>query len=313
MSVFFVTGGSGFIATYMISELLDCGHKVVMSSRSVSNAIKNKRTRNLECYQCDLSEQSSLNYIVNKHQPDYVIHLAGQSSPSFSWSNPQKTMNDNYNKTANLLLATACIKKDCKFIYVSSSSVYSDANYSDPITEEFKTDPSSPYGISKLAAEKLCMLFYRLGNVNTIVVRPFFITGVGKIGDVCSDWCKQAAEIELGHRDNLQTGVIEGVSRDFMDVTDCVKALKLIALSGIPGSVYNIATGSGIVLNDLLSRIIKLTNKKVSVIQNPKLISKKSETVRIGCSKKLKKLGWKKEKLFDQTLLEMFDNALKIS
>jgi GDP-4-dehydro-6-deoxy-D-mannose reductase len=123
------------------------------------------------------------------------------------------------------------------------------------------------------------------------IVRPFFLIGPRKTGDVCSDWAKSVAEIERGFRSQLAVGNLE-VVRDFLPVEDGVRALALVAERGRPGSAYNICSGEGWNLRDVLDLFVACARCSVSVRIDQNLLRPVDERVKIGDSTRLKELGW---------------------
>ena len=132
----------------------------------------------------------------------------------------------------------------------------SSAEYAEPadgrmISEDGPTDPNSPYGASKLAADRLLQLYYRRYGLDVVRFRPFFIAGPRKQGDVCSDFARRIVAIERGEEKTLRVGSLD-VVRDIIDIKDGVSAILLIAAAGKAGEVYNVCGGRSVSIGDIL-------------------------------------------------------------
>ena len=192
-------------------------------------------------------------------------------------------------------------------VLAGSSAEYAMVAGDQPIHEEVALAPSTPYGVSKLAEDHVGLLFGRHYQLHVIRVRPFFIVGPGKRGDVCSDFAQGIVAIERGQADKLSVGNLT-IVRDMLDVRDGVDALRIIAESGSPGEVYNICAGVGTSLRRILDVYKNLARVPVVEWADPSKIRPIDEPVRIGDPGRLKKLGWQPSIPLEQTLSDILNH-----
>ncbi|MCX9085640.1 MAG: GDP-mannose 4,6-dehydratase [Candidatus Methanoperedens sp.] len=258
-----VTGCAGFIGSHILNKLLQDGHEVIgidcftdyysrtIKENNIRNSLENKNFTFMEKDILDISEFPDV---------DYVFHQAAQAGVRASWG----TSFDIY--TRNNILATQKLleyykDRDLrKFIYASSSSIYGNVDEL-PIHEETPKKPFSPYGVTKLAAENLCNLYYMNYGTPTVSLRYFTVYGPGQRPDMAIAKFVKAA---------LTGGAIEEYSdgkqtRDFTYISDVVNANMLAAHSDVIGESFNIGGGSRISVNELVRLIGDAVGKDVHV------------------------------------------------
>jgi GDP-4-dehydro-6-deoxy-D-mannose reductase len=142
--------------------------------------------------------------------------------------------------------------------------------------------------------------------MHIIRIRPFNVTGPRKLFDATSDFARGIAEIERGHKQSLQVGNLEPV-RDILDIRDAVRAIWLLAERGIPGEAYNICSGKGYRIAQVLEQLISLAKVKIDVRRSSDKLRPLDESVYIGDNSKLRGLGWKPQIPLEQTLRDTLD------
>lgn len=145
-----------------------------------------------------------------------------------SWEDPAGTFRANVDGTLNLLEAVRAAKLSSTIVVAGSSSIYRPRTDGKPFREEDPAGPSSPYAVSKLTEEDLAKVYGAKHSMRILAVRPFFLIGPRKRGDVCSDFARGIVAVERGEADALATGNTN-VVRDFLDVRDGVRALTTVA------------------------------------------------------------------------------------
>jgi len=254
-----VTGGAGFIGRNLVEQLLKNNEITIYDDLSNSTQekllplIKNgAKFVKGDILDFDLLSEASKN-------TELVIHLAAQSDVSESVIHPEITINVNLNGTINVL--KSCVQnKIKKIIFASSAAVYGDCKDL-PIKEESKTEPLSPYGASKLAAEDEIKKYAGEFGFDAIILRMFNVYGVGQnelYSGVISVFLKNIVQNKplIIYGDGKQT-------RDFISIYDIVKAFDCaIVSSGI--KTYNIASGKSVSINEL-SKILS-ARKKIKII-----------------------------------------------
>ena len=300
-----ITGCGGFIGSHLAERLLAEGWSVYGTVRRQRRNLDRLDGR-LTVVDCDVLDSTRLEQAVATARPEVIFHLAAQSSPSASWHQPELTFRVNVFGTLYLLQAMLAVCPNATLVAVTSSAIYGASGQRDaPIREHSELRPSSPYGVSKAAADMLAELYSRTYALRVIRARPFFVSGPGKLGNVCSDFCRGVVEIENQQRPSLAVGNLEAV-RDFLDVRDAVEALLLIAEKGQPGEAYNICSGTGTSVSDLLQAVIAAAGVPAEVYQDPKLCRPLDDLVSVGDRSLLSALGWQPK----TTIREMVRDTL---
>lgn len=290
----FVTGGTGFIGSYLVEFLLARGDSVAVFSR--------RPPRSSTSFFCgDILEEEKLSRAVSSSKPDVVFHLAAQSLPESSWIDPQGCFRVNVGGTLNVINAVKNSAPKARIIFVSSSSVYAPSFGDAPMDEDYQKGPITPYGVSKLAAEQLVLLVARKLSLGCVVARPFYWIGPRKTGDVTSDWCRRIVGIEQGNNGEISVGNLE-VTLDFTDVRDGVRALVLVAEKGDDLNAYNIGSGTPTSLTNLLSLLSELSTGTFNFLQESRLVRSFDHAVRVADISKIKALGWHPTKDLRETL-----------
>jgi nucleoside-diphosphate-sugar epimerase len=266
----FVTGVAGFIGSTLAERLLADGADVVgidcfsdyyprsMKERNLSGALKHARFRFVEAAIQDADLAALLN------DRTHVFHLAAQAGVRKSWGSDFAIYTVN-NIQATQVLLEACARLTMeRVVYSSSSSVYGD-HVPMPMREDALPQPVSPYGVSKLAAEQLCYLYFANYGVPAVSLRYFTVYGPRQRPDM--GFHKFLRATILGepisvYGDGEQT-------RDFTFVADAVHANIAAATRGIPGRVYNIGGGSRVSVNEVLDMIGRVAGRRPIVTVDP--------------------------------------------
>ena len=306
-----ITGVTGFAGSHLAEYLLDNQPDVEVWGlyrwRSPMDNIKGVRQR-LRLIECDLRDFTSVHSALEQARPDAIFHLAAQSFVPSSWKAPNDTLITNLTGQTNLFEAVRFLALDPVIQIACSSEEYGLVHPDEvPITEDNPLRPLSTYAVSKVAQDMMAYQYFQSYGLKTVRTRGFNHTGPRR-GDVfvTSNFAKQLASIELGLQEPvIRVGNLEAV-RDFTDVRDMVRAYWLAVTKGKHGEVYNLATGSGITIQELLDRLLALSTAKVDVVQDPDRM-RPSDVVRlIGDSTKFRNdTGWAPEIPFDKTLADL--------
>ena len=277
-----------------------------MSDNRRQQVINHLKDR-IDILQCDMKDKERIEEIVSQVKPDIVFHLAAQSFVTVSWEDPEETLKTNVLGSFYLLESLRKIGVDPIIEIVGSSAVYGPQNEDElPLSEETDFKPTSMYAVSKVAEESLGYFYGEVYGMRVIRVRPFNMTGPRKTYDACSDFSREVVEIERGLREELEVGNLE-TTRDFTDGRDAVKALWLLIEKGRPGELYNLCSGKGWKMKDILDKLISISGRDVKYRVVPERMRPYDDPIYIGDSSKLRALGWKPETPTDQTLSDMLD------
>jgi len=261
-----VTGAAGFIGSHLCQRLLEKGHQVLgvdSFSDFYPKWIKEKniqplfKAKDFEFVADDLN-RLDLGKLLEK--VDQVFHLAAQAGVRTSWGVSFSVYTkDNIEATQRLLEASKAAQIE-RFIFASSSSVYG-ACPELPMTETSPLHPFSPYGVTKLAAEQLCFLYWKNHGVPSVSLRFFTVYGPKQRPDMAfHKFLKSVAEDEpisiFG--DGKQT-------RDFTYIDDVVEAVISSLDKGQVGETYNIGGGNRRRLVDILPMLEEICQKKIKI------------------------------------------------
>jgi GDP-4-dehydro-6-deoxy-D-mannose reductase len=289
-----ITGINGFVGPHLKQHLINNGFEVF--GTDISNG-------ELVDYSVDLLDKQAVYDLISKITPDFIFHLAAQSSVKLSFIKSELTREINVTGTKNLLDAVKSLIPDSKILVVGSADVYGIPDET-PLTENSKLNPISPYGESKLEQEKLALNY----GLNLVISRSFTHTGPGqKPIFVCSDFAKQIVEIEKGKEAVINVGNID-VRRDFTDVRDMVRAYLLALEKCNFNEVYNICSGNTYSLRKILDMLLAMSDKEIQIKEDPTKLRKKDILLMEGDNSKFIEItGWKAEISLEQTLKDLLD------
>lgn len=265
-----VTGAAGFIGSHLTAALLDRGADVTgvdcftdYYPRSIkeSNVAVNAGRPGFHFIQASLQATDLGALLEDK---THVFHLAAQAGVRKSWGHDFRVYTDN-NVDATQRLLEACVDRPLhRFVYASSSSVYGD-KVSMPMREDALPQPVSPYGVTKLAAEQLCYLYFANHGVPTTSVRYFTVYGPRQRPDMAFHRFIRAAlrgDAITVYGDGEQT-------RDFTFVTDAVAATIAAGDRGKTGCAYNVGGGSRVSVNKLFEIIAAIHGRPLEIRREP--------------------------------------------
>ena len=248
--------------------------------------------------------------LVSAFRPDRIFHLAAQSYPTVSLTQPRETMDINAGGTINLF---ECVRTRAAItpvvVVACSSAEYGFVASQDlPVRETHPLRPLHPYGVSKVAQDLLAAQYFANYAIPSVRIRIFNTTGPGKVGDVCSDLARRAAEIELGMRPpSLRVGNLNK-RRAIVDVRDLVRGLWLSAECCEPGEVYNLGGCRIYSVEELIEAIRSHLKVGFSIQQDPALMRACDEPVIAGDTTKFRACsGWEPEIELGRTLRDMLD------
>lgn len=307
-----ITGISGFAGSHLADYFLAQGkHEIFGTIKWRSNR---ENIRHIEdkvrLLECDIRDAFAMKAVLEATKPDRIFHLAAQSYVPFSWRVPQETLGTNIIGELNLFEGVRGLNLDPMIHIAGSSEEYGLVKPDElPITETNPLRPLSPYAVSKVAQDLLGYQYFKSYGLKIVRTRAFNHTGPRR-GEVfvTSNFARQLVEIEYGKRESvLQVGNLDAV-RDFSDVRDVVRAYALALEKGTAGEVYNIASGTGIKIRDLLSKLTELAKVDVRIEKDPTRMRPSDVELLVGSADKFRKdTGWKPEIPFDKTLKDMMD------
>jgi len=288
-----VSGAGGFVGKKLIEELDSRGFETSGFDLDV-----------------DVAKAAAVHTRIEESRPDVVIHLAAISSIAATFADPGAAFRVNFLGTRNVLSACQRHVPGCRILFISSGSVYGTAAPgAPPFTEASTLFAESPYARTKAAGDLLAREYCARG-LSVVRARPFNHTGAGRPDAfVESSFARQVAEIESGTRPpQLEVGNLDSV-RDFLHVDDVIDAYCRLIDPKVVDGAYNVASGTGIRVGDLLDRLLELAGltDQVQISVDPSRFRPTDRAV--GESGKLRDAtGWRPRADLSSALTELLDD-----
>ena len=288
-----ITGAGGMMGSHLYDALRD---QDVLPT-FYNSTLDKRETITQEMEMLDVLHYERVKQVLSEVKPSVIYHLAAQSRPDVSFTDPVRTLQINVVGTTNLLQACAELGLKPLFINASSSAVYGDIDWSTPPDENSPCHPLSPYGTSKLAQEHIVKNFNQMHDIPYVNVRIFNCTGPRKINDFVSDVCRRVVNKEFP----LKVGNLDGL-RSIVDVRDLVRGLVLC--ENIKNETINLGSDVSHKIGDVLKLIAGDTPYEVANY----LLRPTDEPIILGNINKAKDLlGWKQEIILEQTVTDTLD------
>lgn len=286
-----ITGGMGFIGSHLCDNLVN-DHEIIILTKSESKKDNLKESfSKIKIENLDMTNFSELEKVILKHNPEIIIHLAGQTSHAKSFENPIYDIDINAKSTLCILETIHSNNLKCKFI-LGSTFIVIGKTRNLPINEETPCFPTTIYGTNRLASENYCKIYHDVYGLDTIIFRitnsfgprEQYLTTKNAINHLIYKAFK-GMEITIYNNGNF--------FRDLIYVDDVITAIKTIMLKGKSGNLYWISSNIKTWFNELGEILEKLTNTPVSYIETPQYTKQVDVGNFLVDNSKLRSLGWK--------------------
>jgi len=311
-----ITGISGFVGGHMVQFLTECQNNLEIHGISRSKPawdfvdIPSELLNGNHFHQADLKDIPKIKSIIEEIQPDYILHLAAQSSVAESWKTPVFSFTNNTNIFLNIIDTVRLNDNGARVLSIGSSEQYGIVSENDlPLSEDNPQCPANPYAVARVAQEQLARIYATGYGLDICCTRSFNHFGPGQTDRfVISAIVKQFAKIAHGAQEPVIHIGYGAIVRDFVDVRDVVRAYNLLLTQGKRGEVYNICSGQGRSIHDIVTLLstqfgipvhVHQEQSQIRPIDNPRIIG--------SYQKILKDFGWKPTIPFEQSMRSMYE------
>lgn len=309
-----ITGVGGFVGQHLAALLLQRPDAQVfgIARRAIDwHARDLCAAPSFRLTTADLGDAEAVGQAVRQAAPERLYLLAAMSSPAESFRDPVGTISNNVACVVNVLEAVRELAAGARVLLVSSAEVYgSSPSAGDPVSEGASFAPENPYALSKVTQDLLGYQYGQSYALDIVRLRPFNHIGPGQSDRfVATSFAKQVAEVEAGIREPvIEVGNLNAV-RDFTDVRDVALAYELALDRGQGGEAYNLATGKGTLIQDLLDGLIGRSRVPVRVEHDPSRLRPADASVLVGDATRFtRQTGWRPTIPLDQTLSDILDD-----
>jgi GDP-4-dehydro-6-deoxy-D-mannose reductase len=286
----FVTGGHGFVGTWLTRHLAKCGDEVLAPDPSA----------------LDVTDLPAVTRAVTASAPDVLYHLAALPHVGDSWADPTGSFRVNAGGTLCVLEAARRSTPMPTVVLVGSAEVYGHVPRERlPIAEDEPLRPVTPYAAGKASAEMLAIQAGLAHGLAVVRARPFNHVGPGQAPTfVVSSLAREVAAAERMGSRTVQVGNL-AARRDFTDVRDVVRAYRLLAERGTGGEAYNICSGADVAIDDIARRLLALAGSDLALeVDRERLRPVDVPVVRGDPSRLMDATGWRPEIPLDTTLAD---------
>ncbi len=292
-----VVGGAGYIGSVCAELLLDQGHGVTIFD-NLSEGHRRALDPRAEFVEGDLVDRQSIEKTLAKQQPDAVMHFAANALVGESMQNPSKYFRNNVANGLNLLDAMISAGV-AKIIFSSTCAIFGPPERV-PIDETMPPRPINPYGESKLAFEKILRWYGEIHGLKFVSLRYFNAAGASaKFGEdhrVETHLIPNVLKVALGQKPNVEIfgtdyETPDGTCiRDYIHILDLARA-HILALNATRSDFYNLGTGGGASVRDVIDSFRKITGRNIDIVEKPRRPGDPPRL--IASSEKIKReLGW---------------------
>ncbi len=318
MKKYLITGAGGFVAYHFLKHLNALGERaeVLGLDLKISQNVRDYSFENvkLQFLEINLLEYRALEIAMVSFNPHYIVHLASFSSVGKSWEMPLESFLNNTNIFLNIAEIVRHNGIKCRILSIGSSEEYGNVKESDiPLKEDMLLHPGNPYAVARVSQEMLSKCYVEAYRLDILLTRSFNHVGaMQRLDFAIPSFAKQISDgVKQGQKEiKLFTGNIS-VIRDFIDVRDVVSAYFALLEKGKTGELYNVCSGKGHSLEDVVCMLSKIFDVQVLTETDPKRVRPVDNKVIVGSFEKLKEhTGWQPKFKLEESLKAVVDSML---
>ncbi|MGE5175842.1 MAG: GDP-mannose 4,6-dehydratase [Hyphomicrobiales bacterium] len=309
-----ITGVAGFVGRHFARAIVTDGLGDVHGADRAPLAAEGEDELKaaLRSYRTlEVTDPAQVDAAVRELLPDRIVHLAAQASGADGLERPAETYAINAVGSLHLLEAVRRHAPEATVLLVGSADVYGAGTPGALLTEDAPLRPLNPYALSKAAQDMIGEVYAGTYGLRVIRTRTFSHTGPGQRPRFAlAGFADQLARIgEELLPPEVKVGNLDGV-REYGDVRDVARAYLALLDRGVPGEAYNVCTGVGYTMRDLLDRLIRIAGVRVTVVSDPARVRARDTDHLVGDSGKIAaRTGWKPLLSLERTLLDLYRDA----
>lgn len=303
-----VTGGTGFAGSHLVEHLLAKGYTNVHTT-CFHVPEESELTLPYDHYhQVDLTKTEDTKVLFDDLRPDWIFHLASFAYVGKSFDKAPELFENNINLQLSVLEAVRQVCPQARLLTIGSAEEYGVIDEGTAlISEACPLNPVNPYAISKVTQDLLAQSYFLSFKLNVLRTRSFNHIGTGQTGDFAVPaFVQQIVKIERGEQEKLFVGNLEGV-RDFTSVDDMVDAYILLMEKGEVGDVYNIGTGKGYHMQEIIDILCSLSTATIVLERDETRLRPLDVPRLVADNSKIRALGWNPTKEISIVLQEVLE------
>lgn len=309
-----IIGAAGFVGSYLIDHIQKhCVWSIVVTKMPQETMA----CPGVDICDLDILAPEAIEWLLEEQRPDYIFHLAAQSSVAVSWKNPGLTVDVNVKGSLNVLDAVRKLDYKPRVLLIGSGEEYGHVRENEvPVQEDNVLRPGNIYAATKACQNMIGAIYAQAYGMDVMMVRAFNHVGPNQSPIfVVADFCKQTAEIEAGLKEPVIKVGNLSARRDFSDVRDVVRAYVELMEKGKAGETYNVGSGNAVEIRKILDMILCRSKKEIRVEVEPSRMRPVDVPVIEADISKLKACtGWEQKITLEETIqdtLEYWRQKLK--
>ena len=309
-----IIGAAGFVGSYLIDHIQKhCVWSIVVTKMPQETMA----CPGVDICDLDILAPEAIERLLEEQRPDYIFHLAAQSSVAVSWKNPGLTVDVNVKGSLNVLDAVRKLDYKPRVLLIGSGEEYGHVRENEvPVREDNVLRPGNIYAATKACQNMVGAIYAQAYGMDVMMVRAFNHVGPNQSPIfVVADFCKQTAEIEAGLKEPVIKVGNLSARRDFSDVRDVVRAYVELMEKGKAGETYNVGSGNAVEIRKILDMILCRSKKEIRVEVEPSRMRPVDVPVIEADISKLKTCtGWEQKITLEETIqdtLEYWRQKLK--
>jgi GDP-4-dehydro-6-deoxy-D-mannose reductase len=310
-----VTGGTGFAGRHLITALIHQGYRNIHTTHFGHSPLPEVcQSKCVTVHTVNLTEANAVADLVRAVKPAHIYHLASFAAVGKSFDQAEAILQNNIMLQLHVLNAVKDHAPTARVLIIGSAEEYGKLPpelLGKKIDESFPLNPVNPYAVTKVTQDLLAQAFSLSFNLNIVRARPFNHIGEGQSPDfVIPAFASQIVAVERGQQESIRVGKLQTV-RDFTDVKDMVNAYIVVMNQGKVGEVYNIGSGRGWKIGEVLDMLIAHSTAQITVEVDQARLRPSDVEYFVADAHRVQELGWSAQIPLEETLLRILNEWRK--